>query len=263
MVLPLYADDPLEGQSRAYVTWGLIALNTVVFLAVVTLSDAWQEYLVATLGFTPAVAIREWPFPGPFPRDLTLLSSMFMHANAFHLLGNMLFLWVFGDDIEDAIGHLRFLIFYLVCGIAGALLFLLQDPHSKITLIGASGAISGVLTAFLLLRPCAKIEVFVYFWPFGVRALYVIGLWIAMQVFSIAMQADDGIAYWDHIGGVLAGAFLILFLRPAKLPLFECLWPTKEWDEAHGHTRRWALEHILVLGTMAIAVLAYVSLVEH
>ena len=261
MVLPLYADDPLEGQSRAYVTWALVAANTIIFLFVFTLPAAWQEYLVTTLGFTPVVAIREAPFSGSFPRDLTLLSSMFMHANVLHLLGNMLFLWVFGDDIEDAIGHLRFLIFYLICGIAGALLFMLNDPHSKIALIGASGAISGVLTAFLLLRPCAKIEVFVYFWPFGIRALYVIGLWIAIQVLSAVTQADDGVAYWAHIGGVLAGAVLILFLRPAKLRLFECLWPTKEWDEAHGHTRRWALEHVLVLGTIATAVLAYVSLI--
>jgi len=262
MVLPLYTDDPLEGETQPYVTWGLIAVNFFIFMAMLPLPAEWQESIVKVVGFVPAIEIRDQPFGAAFPRDLTLISSMFVHANAGHLLGNMLFLWVFGNDIEDALGHLRYLMFYMLCGMGGAIAFLLNDPHSTTTLIGASGAISGVLTAFLLLRPCAKVEVWTYVWPLGIRAVYVVGIWIVLQVWSAATQTEDGVAYWAHIGGMITGALLLLALRPSHLHLFECMWPTKEWDQSHGRTWRWALEHVLVLGTIAVALLLYVGWVS-
>jgi membrane associated rhomboid family serine protease len=257
MVLPLYTDDPLEGETRPYVNWGLIAINFIVFMAMLALPTGLQETSVKFLGFVPAVEMRDQPFGAAFPPELTLISSMFMHANVEHLLGNMLFLWIFGDDIEDALGHLRYLIFYILCGIGGAITFWLNDLHSAIVLIGASGAISGVLTAFVLLRPCAKVEVWTYVWPIGFRAVYAVGIWIMLQVWGVATETQDGVAYWAHIGGALMGALLILVLRPSHLPLFECLWPTKEWDQSHRRTRRWALEHVLVLGFVAVALVLY------
>src|SRR5476651_439894 len=262
MVLPLYADDPLEGETKPYVTWSLIAINFAIFMVPLLLPAETQVALLKNLGFVPAIEMRDAAFSGPFPRDFTLITSMFVHGSAWHLLGNMLFLWVFGDDIEDALGHVRFLIFYLLCGIGGGLAFLANEPHSGAVLIGASGAISGVLTAFLLLRPCAKVEVLLYFWPFGIRALYVVSIWIGLQVWNALTQVDDGVAYWDHVGGVVAGAILLLGLRPSHLPLFECLWPTKDWDQARGRTRRWAIEHVLVLGFIGVALLVYVGWVS-
>ena len=259
MVIPLYTDDPLEGETKPFVTWGLIAVNFIVFMVMLALPQDSQESLMKILGFVPATEMRSTSFSVPFPRDLTLISYMFVHANAEHILGNMLFLWIFGDDIEDALGHVRFLIFYVVCGIAGGVVFLLYDPHSALVLVGASGAISGVLTAFLMLRPCAKIEVLAYIWPIGVHAMYFIGLWIALQLWNAASQSNDDVAYWDHVGGIVAGVALILVMRPSGLKLFECMWPTKKWDMSHGRTRWWAWEHVLALGITAIALLAYVG----
>jgi membrane associated rhomboid family serine protease len=149
---------------------------------------------------------------------------MFVHANWLHLAGNMWFLWIFGDNIEDALGHMRFFVFYMLCGIGGSAAFVFSAPDSTVALIGASGAIAGVMAAYLMIRPCAKIEVLIGIFPIAVRAFWVIGLWIALQVISVG--TDDGIAYWAHIGGAVAGALLIVVMRPPHVGLFECLWPS-------------------------------------
>jgi membrane associated rhomboid family serine protease len=129
---------------------------------------------------------------------------MFLHGGWAHLLGNMVYLWVFGDDIEDALGPMRFLAFYLLAGIASALFYACLNWKSTMPLVGASGAISGILAAYLLLRPCAKVSVFVLRIVVRVRAYWVIGGWVLLQVYQIAIQADDGVAYVAHGGGLIA-----------------------------------------------------------
>jgi membrane associated rhomboid family serine protease len=130
---------------------------------------------------------------------------------------------VFGDDIEEALGPMRFIIFYLVCGIAAALAYSALDIHSTTPLVGASGAISGILAAYLLLRPCAKVSVFVLRVVVRVRAYWVIGGWALLQLYLLANRTNDDVAYIAHVGGLVAGAALFLVLRPAGVQLLECI----------------------------------------
>ncbi len=226
MVLPLYDDDPLEGKTVPYVTYGLIATNMVVAVAIFSIPTASYNSLLHVVGLVPAVEIRSLPGPSALPRDLSLFTSMFLHANWWHLLGNMLFLWIFGDNIEDAIGRLRFFAFYILCGLGAGAVFVLSVPHATYPLVGASGAIAGVMAAYLLIRPCAKIEVLISLIPVAVPAYLVIGLWMAIQFFYVQTQANDGVAYWAHIGGAIAGGLLILVMRPPHIGLFECMSPS-------------------------------------
>ena len=224
MVLPLYDIDPLEGQTTPIVTYGLIAVNIAIAVAMFSLPDDSYKALLNVVGLVPAVETRELPRAGLVPRDFALVTAMFVHANWLHLAGNMWFLWIFGDNIEDALGHLRFFAFYMLCGIGASAAFVFSAPDATVPLVGASGAIAGVMTAYLMLRPCAKIEVLVSIIPVAVRAYWVIGLWIVLQAVSVG--SHDGVAYWAHIGGAIAGALLILIIRPPGVALFECLSPS-------------------------------------
>jgi membrane associated rhomboid family serine protease len=148
---------------------------------------------------------------------------MFLHADIVHLLGNMIFLFVFGDDIEQALGRLRFVVFYLACGIVGGLVFTASAASSAVPLIGASGAVSGVIVAYLMLRPCAKIKVMLFPFFFRLSAFWVIGWYVLIQIFQIAAKPDDDVAYWCHIGGLIAGATLFPLMRQPGVELFECI----------------------------------------
>ena len=226
MVLPLYDVDPLEGRTTPYVTYGLIATNIMIAVVVFYFPTATYESLLKVIGLVPAVETRELPGRGLFPRDLALITSMFLHANWWHLAANMLFLWIFGDNIEDAVGHLRFFAFYMLCGTAGAAVYVISAPHATIPLLGASGAIAGVMAAYLMIRPCAKIEVLVSVIPVPLPAFVVIGLWMALQVLHVETQKNDGVAYWCHLGGAIAGALLIVVMRRPHVQLFACVSPT-------------------------------------
>jgi membrane associated rhomboid family serine protease len=223
MVFPLYDDNPLKLPVPPLATWGLIALNILVFLVQVSMDGPAERAMVASFGATPAVLVRDIPATGGVPPEFTLVTSMFLHGGWDHLLGNMIYLWVFGDDIEEALGWLRYLVFYLLSGILAALGFIALDIHSTTPLIGASGAISGVLAAYLMLRPCAKVSVFVLRAVVRVRAYWVIGGWILLQLFYFGAQTNDGVAYGAHIGGLLAGAALFWLIRPRTVELFECM----------------------------------------
>ncbi len=156
------------------------------------------------------------------PAPLTLVTYMFLHANFMHVFGNMIFLFVFGDDIEEAIGHWRFLLFYLACGIGGGIAYVMSGPNSNIDLIGASGAVAGVISAYAMFRPCAKVTVLLGLIPLRLRAYWVIGLWVVMQIADLANGVQNGVAYWCHIGGLLTGAVLFFFMRPPGIRLFDC-----------------------------------------
>jgi membrane associated rhomboid family serine protease len=223
MVFPLYDDNPFKRARVPYVTWGLIALNVIIFLCEIGTTDDSMKALLASYAATPVAITHQAPAAGWLPPELTLVSYMFLHGGWEHILGNMVYLWVFGDDIEDALGPLRFIAFYLLTGIGSGLFFAWLNRRSTMPLVGASGAISGILAAYLLLRPCAKVSVFVLRMVVRVRAYWVIGGWVLLQLYQIANQADDGVAYVAHGGGLISGALLFLIMKPATVRLFECV----------------------------------------
>ena len=222
MVIPLYDHDPSDFKVPPYVTWGLIAVNVVVFL--IEQASGGGEFLMMSYGAVPAVIAGKVSNPWqPLPAWTTLVTCMFLHNGWLHVGGNMLYLFVFGDDIEAAMGWWRFLLFYLACGILAALAYVACNLDSVGPMIGASGAIAGVLAAYLMLRPCAKLWVLVFFRPVRIAAMWAIGFWVGLQFFDILSGDDDGVAYAAHIGGLAAGALLFFLLRPKDVELFECV----------------------------------------
>ena len=143
-------------------------------------------------------------------------------------LGNMIFLWVFGDDVERALGRWRFLAFYLLSGVVGGLVFVANDPHSTIELIGASGSIAGVVIGYVMLRPCAKITVLLGIIPLRISAYWVIGLFVITQLWNLGSASKSEVAYWCHFGGMLAGAVLFPLMKPPGVKLFQCMQPVPD-----------------------------------
>jgi membrane associated rhomboid family serine protease len=225
VIIPLYDEDPLERKFVPFVTYGLIAINILVFLFELTLTPTADASFVRNFGLVPAALTADlWP-RGIFPPVLTFVTYPFLHGGWVHIGGNMLFLWVFGDNVEDAVGHGRFILFYALCGVAGGVAYVLSAPTSLAPLEGASGAIAGVVAAYLMLRPCAKIEMFVFVFPVAMAAYWALTAWIALQVIHVLRQSDDSVAWWAHIGGLTAGALLILGMRRPNVRLFDCRRP--------------------------------------
>ena len=227
-MIPLHDDNPTT--IKPVVTVGIIAAATAVFLWQITLPEDEQLRVVYGLGLVPAVLFGERALPpeiAMIPAEATVLTSMFLHGGLLHLAGNMLYLWIFGNNVEDALGHGRFILFYLLCGVAAAFAQIASDPGSDVPMIGASGAIGGVLGAYLLLFPHAQVMVLI---PLGiftrlvyVPALLVLGLWFVLQFVQGALapaSGGGGVAFWAHIGGFVAGAALILIMRRPGVPLF-------------------------------------------
>lgn len=156
------------------------------------------------------------------PEGATYITYAFLHADFWHLAGNMVFLWVFGDNIEDAMGHIRFLVFYLLCAAAGAYAHGLLDPTSQAPLIGASGAVAGIVTAYLMLHPRVRVWVLVLGRiPIPLPAFIPLALWIAYQFFRVVTDHDSGVSWAAHIGGILAGIILVIFMKRRSVPLFD------------------------------------------
>lgn len=225
MVLPLYDHTPFKWATPPYVTWLLIATNVIVYLLEISAPQDDAIRLVQSAGLIPAFLVGSAYVGATFPTLLTLVSYTFLHANFMHIFGNMIFLWVFGDDIEEALGHWRFIAFYLLSGIVASLTFVLSDPISMIHLIGASGAVAGVISAYLLFRPCAKVYCLLGVIPLPLRAYWIIGFWAVYQVVEVANRTTDGVAYLVHVGGLIAGAALFLVMRPKGVRLFDCTEP--------------------------------------
>jgi membrane associated rhomboid family serine protease len=223
--LPLYDYNPIRYVRRPYVTYGLIAANVIIYF--VFQSDLVLEIgdrAAMLFGVTPSdigVGMRLPRGYGALPEEVTLVTYMFLHGGWLHLGGNMLFLWVFGDNVEDAMGHLRFLAFYLLCGIAGGLAHYFSLRGSNIPLVGASGAIAGIIAAYLMLHPSAKMWVLLFGRiPLKLSAMWVLGAWVVVQVINILSKTEDDTSWWGHGGGLLAGAILILFMRRPGVELF-------------------------------------------
>ena len=226
MLIPLHDDNPLRHIRFPYVTVGFIALCVLVFLYQSTLDPRAERVFVMSYGAIPAAVFgiaERGEAIAAIPATVTLLTSMFLHGGFMHLAGNMLFLWVLGDNVEDAMGHPRFVAFYLLSGLAAALAHAGLDPGSKIPMIGASGAISGVIGAYLVLHPKASIKTLVLRFIVNLPAWVVLGLWIGFQFLNVAMapKGAGGVAWWAHIGGFVAGAILIFVFRQRDVPLFD------------------------------------------
>jgi membrane associated rhomboid family serine protease len=228
LFIPLRDDNPLKSIPFQYVTVWLIVVNVVVYILEVS---SLGQSAVASFGVTPRELFGTdfLAAPNPLsPDDLpisertTLLTYMFFHADVFHLIGNMLFLWVFGDNVEDAMGHVRFLIFYLACGIFAALFHAWMIPNSDLPLIGASGAVAGVIAAYLMLHPRVGVWVLAFkVIPLRITAGLALGLWVVLQVVMVALPEVGPTAWWAHIGGLIAGAVLIVFMRRPGVLLFD------------------------------------------
>lgn len=229
-MIPLKDDNP--SRLTPFVNYALIAACVLVFLWQMTLGPQGGQMAVYALGVIPAVLLGDAELPsdvamvGPWA---TVITSMFLHGGILHLLGNMLYLWIFGDNVEDSMGHVRFIVFYVLCGIAAVFAQALPDPSSQVPMIGASGAISGVLGAYLLLFPHARILVLI---PLGfimhstrLPAMWVLLLWFGLQFLSSAMQqaGGGGVAFRAHIGGFIAGLVLIPLFKHRNVRLLNPL----------------------------------------
>jgi membrane associated rhomboid family serine protease len=225
MFIPLHDAVELKYIRVQYVTIGLIALDVLVWLFTTLTSPDVAEHTSLGLGFIPAVifgyAVLD-PSLAIVPDDATFITYSFLHLDFWHLASNMLFLWVFGDNVEDALGHIKFLIFYLICAAAGAALHGLVGPSSEGPLIGASGAISGVVAAYFLLHPRVRVWVLVLFRiPLPLPAFIPLALWIVQQFAMLALDLDGMVSWGAHVGGIIAGGILVIFMRRKGVPLFD------------------------------------------
>jgi membrane associated rhomboid family serine protease len=226
MVIPIYDNDPLDRNPYAFVTWTFIAINIGVFLIQLGGSDDTTYAMVRDYALIPAAITGKLELGGSLPPILSAFTYMFLHGGWSHIIGNMLFLWVLGDNIEDAFGSVRFFFFYMLCGAAGGLAHLAMYPDSATPLVGASGAVSGVVAAYLMLRPCAKITVLLFgFVPLAIGSAWVLGFWALMQVWNVMSAQGGDTAWWAHVGGLLVGAGLTLVFRRPDVTLFECMRP--------------------------------------
>ena len=213
-MIPLKDDNPTS--NRPLVTYFLIAACVFIFLVQLSSQSYKTGQLFYSYGLIPSVLMGYNQLPLDLyavPAYLTIFTSMFMHGGFMHLIGNMLYMWIFADNIEDSLGPTKFIIFYLLAGVGAAMTQVLMDTHSEVPMIGASGAIGGVLGAYLINHPKAKVLVLI---PFGffsqllkIKALYVLGFWFILQFIS----SGGGVAYAAHIGGFVSGMILILFFN--------------------------------------------------
>ncbi|HET6927913.1 MAG TPA: rhomboid family intramembrane serine protease [Hyphomicrobiaceae bacterium] len=226
--IPISDDNPLRSIRVAWVTWGLIAANVLVFGLELLGDGSGTQAAIVSFAVVPSELLHDFGgsvstgLPVPVPEWVTLITYQFLHGGVLHLFSNMLFLWVFGDNIEDALGHLKFLIFYLLCGVAGGLAHAALMSSSQLPLIGASGAVSGVIAAYLMLHPRVRVWVLAFrILPLRVPAAWVLGFWVVSQFVMAVVAPTDEVAWWAHIGGMAAGAILVLFMRRPGVMLFD------------------------------------------
>ena len=234
MFVPVYDTNPLRSIKFQYVTFALVAVNLAVFALELTMLP---PQVVAGFGVVPAnllssilaggraaTGIALPPELVGLPTWATLLSYMFLHGAIWHIGTNMLFLWVFGDNVEDAMGHAKFLFFYLACGVFAGAAHTAMQPGSAVPLIGASGAVAGVIAAYVLLYPRVMVWVLAFrIIPLHITAAFALGVWILTQLVMVFLPPSGPpmpVAWWAHIGGLLAGAALVLVLRRPGVRLF-------------------------------------------
>ncbi len=222
--VPIHDKNALKFIGFQRVTFGLIVTNIAVFLWQLSLGAKQSMALAIIAGVTPTSLIGGAPLPPDFallPPEFTLFTYMFLHGSWMHLIANMIFLWVFGDNIEDALGHLKFLFFYLACGVAAGYAHAFMDAQSGAPMIGASGATAGVIGAYLLLYPRVKVWVLVLMRiPMRLPAYWILAFWVGFQIYFMLFSNDATTAWWAHIGGFIAGIILAVLLRRHEIPLW-------------------------------------------
>lgn len=223
--LPLHDDNKLQFIPFQAATWSLIAINIAVFIWQLTIGDDAVTALAFGAGVVPSSLFGSTPLPSELELtrpEFTLLTYMFLHGDIWHLLGNMAFLWVFGDNVEDAMGSLRFVFFYLLCGAAAGLAHALSDFGSEAPMIGASGATAGIIGAYVVLYPRVRVWILAFrALPLRLPAWFVILSWVMVQFALLYYFRDDGtVAVWAHIGGFAAGILLIPLFKRRAQPLF-------------------------------------------
>jgi|SRR5579871_254644 len=225
-MIPISDDNP--ARTAPVVNWLIIISCVLVYVWEVRLGRQMNAAL-DLLGFTPSALLGHGDAPSMalgVPPFATIFISMFLHGSILHVGGNMLYLWIFGHNMEYAMGHVRYLVFYLACGLVAALTMTYADPHSTVPMVGASGAISGVLAAYILLYPRAHITVIIplgiIFWPFRISAVWVVGLWFLTQLVTAALTdpTQPGVAWWAHVGGFAAGLVLTPAFKLSRVPYF-------------------------------------------
>jgi membrane associated rhomboid family serine protease len=223
-MLPLYDDIP--STRRPFCTWVILAANVGVYLYQMV-TGTGQEMWAWKFGLVPFELSRGVELTPDLTSSpyLNLLSSLFLHGDFLHLAGNMLYLWIFGDNVEDRLGHLRFVVFYLLCGVLASLFFVWTAPHLQVPLVGASGAIAGVLGAYLVSFPRARVATLIFFGLFirvvYIPALVVLGFWFIIQLLSGlptvgSTEQSGGVAFMAHAGGFVAGILLIWVMARKK-----------------------------------------------
>ena len=239
-MIPLKDDNPTY--SKPVITYSILGICVLVFILQISSASYQSGKLFYSYGLIPAVLTGHKQLPAEIAMiapELTLITSMFMHGGFMHLIGNMLYLWIFADNIEDELGPVKFVCFYLLSGIAAALTQVFLNTESTIPMIGASGAIGGVLGAYIVNHPKAKVIVLI---PLGffsqivkIPALYVLGFWFILQFINSSLSSSEGggVAYGAHIGGFIFGVVAILFFNKKNKPLHKT--PKKNinpWDQS-------------------------------
>ncbi|MCP4568258.1 MAG: rhomboid family intramembrane serine protease [FCB group bacterium] len=219
-MIPLKDDNPTK--TVPVITYGLIAINCLVYFYQMTLPIRTEQLFVYQFGLIPTelIHLTDMTPSIPFPVFLSPFSSMFVHGDLMHLIGNMLYLWIFGNNVEDYFGHVKFLAFYLLSGLAAVALFIVFQPYGETPLVGASGAIAGILGAYLVLYPRARILTFIWILFFiriiWLPAIFILGYWFVIQIIMAASSVGGtggGVAWFAHIGGFLFGWLVIRFRR--------------------------------------------------
>ncbi len=225
MFLPIHDQNGLKYIKRAYVNYALIIANILVWIVIRRDTILEQNTLQMALGFIPGTVFNGDRLDASIvlvPKWTTFVTYAFLHIDTMHIAVNMLFLWVFGDNVEDAMGHVRYAIFYLACAAFGALVHGLTDPTSQLPLIGASGAISGVLSAYVLLHPRVRIWALVLFGiPLPLPAFIPLLIWIGEQFYMLATDHSGMVSWGAHTGGIVAGAVLVIALKRRSVKLFD------------------------------------------
>ncbi len=216
--------DTVPARTFPFVTVSIIVVNSIVFLFEVSLDPKVLEAFIASFGVIPHkyFMLAQMDSTNWAGRFFPLFSSMFLHGGWLHIIGNMWYLWIFGDNVEDRLGHFRFLVFYLLCGVGAALTHIYLNPASTVPTIGASGAIAGVMGAYFMLHPFARvitlIPIFFFIEIVEIPAFFFLGFWILLQFFqgTISLMAPSqvgGVAWWAHFGGFVLGAILVFFFK--------------------------------------------------
>ena len=259
-------EDHPERERRGFpiVMISLVVLNVLVFLYMLSLTPSQLERFVFTFGMVPAniTGAAQPTFTSAIPPVLTLVTALFVHGGILHIVGNMIFLWVFGDNVESALGHITFLIFYLVVGVLAMLAFIAAFPTSNEPVIGASGAISGVLAGYLLLFPRAQVQVLLFIGPFftlgRVAAIFMIFAWFLLQLieslvtFLPGAQQTDGVAYLAHVGGFIAGLIIVGAIRTVRHEPLGRFQGRFGWNWAF---RNWVITALLLAALLGIGAL--------